>query len=642
MGVVYEAEDTQLKRAVALKFLSPDLAVQPLPRKRFTQEAETASALNHPNICTIYEVGEAGGDPYIAMEYLEGQPLEGLIPSDGLPAGDLVRYAAQIAEGIQHAHERNIIHRDLKSSNVVITREGRAKVLDFGLARHLEDAELKQVTLSQVSLTEDGLVAGTLPYLAPELLHGGAADARSDIWALGVILYQMAAGRLPFEGRTGFALTTAILRDRPAPLPPRVPVGLAALIQKCLEKEPGRRFQTASDVRAALEASAHSDLSRPAQGSARPWLKWGRWVLAAAGLCLAGILISGLLSSTGPGKSAEKPPPVVSTGARASKNSDANEYFEKGMLFLKAQFDLPRDKTMLEKALEFDPQFAEARAWYGFAFVLEIDGGYSNDTNWLYKAEKELRQALRDDDRSARAHSGLAASYFYQGRKELALDELKRALEIDPNDIDAANWLSNYYVLNADYASAKNLLRGLLQRDPLFFPARMNLGFILRLEGDVAGAINEEKKILEQDPRNVLASRELIRALIDGNDLAGARGRLENLPPGDQLNYVIRITRALLLALEGKTQEALKNMDGDCLKYGALAFLSTSEVAEFYALVGEPEKALDWLERAVRNGDERDAWFRRDPLLVKIRDLPRFRQILESIESRRKSRPESK
>ncbi|MGZ7065137.1 MAG: serine/threonine-protein kinase, partial [Candidatus Aminicenantales bacterium] len=161
MGVVYEAEDTQLRRTVALKFLSPDLAAQPLHRKRFTQEAQTASALNHPNICTIYEVGEAGGDPYIAMEYLEGRPLEGLIAPDGLPAGDLVRYATQIAEGIQHAHERNIIHRDLKSSNVVITREGRAKVLDFGLAKRLVDAELKQVTLSQVSLTEDGLVAGT-------------------------------------------------------------------------------------------------------------------------------------------------------------------------------------------------------------------------------------------------------------------------------------------------------------------------------------------------------------------------------------------------------------------------------------------------------------------------------------------------
>ena len=642
MGVVYEAEDIQLKRTVALKFLSPDLAVDEGHRKLFTREAQTASALNHPNICTIYEVGEAGEDLYIAMEYIEGRPLDRLIPTDGLPADELSRYATQIIEGIQHAHERDIIHRDLKASNVVITPEGRAKILDFGLAKRLAGSELKQMTLSQVSLTEEGFIAGTLPYLAPELLHGNSADVRSDIWALGVILYLMASGRLPFEGKTGFALTSSILRDTPAPLPPGAPAGLRAVIQKCLEKDPGKRFQTVSEVRKALEASADRRGSGPSEGTSRPWPKWRSWTLAAAGLCVAGILIMILSSKIGLKRGIETSRASLSTGARASPNPDANEYFEKGMLFLKAQFDLPRGRTMLEKALEFDPKFAEARAWYGFTFVLEIDSGYSNDTSWLYKAEQELRQALRDDPNSARAHSGLSASYFYQGRKELAFEEAKRALEIDPNEVDAINWMSNYYVSNADYASAKNLLHRLLQRDPLFFPARMTLGDILRIEGDVAGAIREQQKILEQDPRNLYASQKLARAFIDGDDLAGARRTLEHLSSGDQLCYETRLTWALLLALEGKTQDALKKMDSDCLKYGALAFWSTSLVAEFYAFVGEPEKALDWLERAVRNGDERDEWFRRDPLLVKIRELPRFRQILESIDLRRKTRMVSK
>jgi Tfp pilus assembly protein PilF len=312
------------------------------------------------------------------------------------------------------------------------------------------------------------------------------------------------------------------------------------------------------------------------------------------------------------------------------------------MLFLKAQFDLPKGRAMLEKALAFDPGFAEARAWYGFTFVLEIDSGFSNDTNWLYRAEQELRQALKDDPRSGRAHSGLAASYFYQGRKELAFEEAKRALEIDPNEVDAANWLANYHEANGDFASAKKLLHGLLERDPLFFPVRMNLGELLRVEGDIAGAIREQKKILEQDPGNIYATQKLARALIDENDLAGARRALEDLPPGDRPCYEISLTWALLLALEGKTEEALRKMDADCLKYGALAFWSTLVVAEFYAVVGQPEQALDWLERAVRNGDERDAWFRRDPLLAKIRGLPRFRQILESIESHRRSRADSK
>jgi len=243
---------------------------------------------------------------------------------------------------------------------------------------------------------------------------------------------------------------------------------------------------------------------------------------------------------------------------------------------------------------------------------------------------------------SSRAHSGLAASYFYQGRKELAFEEAKTALEIDPDDVDAANWLANYHKMNGDFAEAKRLLYGLLERDPLFFPVRMNLGDLLRVEGDLAGAVREQMKILEQDSRNIYATQKLAQALIDKNDLAGARRALEDLPPGDQQGYDVRITWALLLALEGKTEEAMKEMDDECQKYGALAIWSTSVVAEFYAIVGQPEKALDWLERAVRNGDERDAWFRRDPLLAKIRDLPRFRQILESIASRRKSRTGSK
>jgi tetratricopeptide (TPR) repeat protein/tRNA A-37 threonylcarbamoyl transferase component Bud32 len=638
MGIVYEAEDTQLKRTVALKFMSRSLAVDPTNRKRFIQEARTASALNHPNICTIYEVGEAGGDAYIAMEYVEGRPLDTLISPQGLPADEVRRTAIQIAEGIRHAHERSVIHRDLKTSNIMITPEGRAKILDFGLAKRIEGPELEQATLSRMSLTAEGSITGTFPYLAPELLHGNPADVRSDIWAFGVVLYQMVSGKFPFEGRTGFALTTSILRDPPPPLPPGVAADLRDITRKCLEKEPGKRFQTAGELRTALETM--SGLKGPGTSGAPATARrrWQRRILAAAGLCLAGILILIVAPRGGPKRGVEKGRPLVSTGARASLNPDANEYFEKGMLFLKAQFDLPNAKKMLEKSLEFDSKFAEARAWYGFTFVLEVDSGYSNDTNWLYRAEQELRQALQDDPNSARAHSGLAGVYFYQGRKELTFEEAKRALAIDPNEVDASIWLANYHMSNEDYASAKDLLRRLLQRDPLFFPARMNLGDILRMEGDIAGAEREQRKILEQDPRNVYASQNLARAMMDGNDLAGARRMLEGLSAKDQEGYFIRLTWALLLALEGKTREAMNTLDNDSQKYAALAFWTTSMVAEIYAVVGEPEKALEWLERAVRNGDERDGWFRRDPLLAKIRGLPRFGRILDSIAYQRRTR----
>ncbi|MCX6567559.1 MAG: tetratricopeptide repeat protein, partial [Candidatus Aminicenantes bacterium] len=498
------------------------------------------------------------------------------------------------------------------------------------LAKRLVSEELGEATRSQLSLTEEGMIAGTLSYLAPETLQGNPADARSDIWALGVVLYEMAAGKRPFEGRTGFELTSAILRDTPAPLPARIPAGLCAVIGKCLEKDLEKRFQTVSEVRAALSrASGPASLVRS---------RLGRWILAGAVLCVAGALIFKLAPRGGEKLETAKGHPVLSTGARPSPVSEANEYFERGMFFLMAQFNLTNAQKMLERALELDPKFAEARGWYGFTFILEIDSGYSNDSNWLYKAEQELRRALQDDPDSARAHASLAALYFYQGRKDLMPEEVKKALDLNPNEVDAKIWSYNYYATSGEYAKAKELVIQLLEGDPLFFPARMCLGEILRLEGDIDGSVREQGKILEQDPRNPYASQKLARAYIDRNDLPEARRTLEDLSPEEQQGFEIRLTWALLLALEGKTKEALEKMDEENLKYAALAPWSTSVVAEFYAVMGDAQRSLDWLEKAVRNGDERDAWFRRDPLLANIRDLPRFRQILDSIAFRRRSK----
>jgi serine/threonine protein kinase/Tfp pilus assembly protein PilF len=638
MGIVYKVEDTQLKRTAALKFLSPDSAAIPSREKRFAREAQTASALNHPNICTIYEVGEAEGNSYIAMEYVDGRPLDRMIPPGGLPPEDVLRFGCQIVEALEHAHERGVIHRDLKSANVVITPTGRVKVLDFGLAKRLITEELGEAMRSQLSLTGEGVIAGTLPYLAPETLQGHPADARSDIWALGVVLYEMAAGTRPFEGRTGFELTSSILRDTPAPVPARIPAGLRAVIRKCLEKDLEKRFQTVSEVRSALEADVFVKNPRASGPSSIIRSRRGRWILAGVALVTVGALIFKLTPRGGEKPEVAKDLPVLSTGARPSPIAEANEYFERGMLFFRAQFSLTRARKMLERALEIDPRFAEARAWLGFSFIIEIDAGYSNDSSWLYKAEQELRRALQDDPDSARSYSSLAALHYYQGRKDLIPEEAKKALSLNPNDLDAKNWLGNYYEMNGEYALFKEITNQLLSADPLLLPARLHLGEILRMEGDIDGAIRELGKILEQDPQNIFAALSQARAYIDRNDIPEARRTLENLSPDEQQNFAVRLTWALVLALEGKTKEALEKMDEECLKYGALSSYATSWVAEFYAITGDSQKSLDWLERAVRNGDERDAWFRRDPLLAKIRDLPRFQQIIDSIDFRRKSR----
>lgn len=290
---------------------------------------------------------------------------------------------------------------------------------------------------------------------------------------------------------------------------------------------------------------------------------------------------------------------------------------------------------MLEKALAVDPNFAEARAWYGFTHVLQIDSGASNDTRWLYSAEEQLRRALRDDPNLGRAHSSLAAVHLNQGRKEMARAEAQKALEINPQDVDGYIWLANCYKLDGNYPAAQALLKKLLDRDPLFFPARMNLGDLLLEQGDTAGAIRELEKILEQDPTNVYALDDIARAYMVAGDFPRARKALEGLRPADRGSYGNRLRWALLLASEGKTDAARGEMNADLLKYGEFA-IYTAAVAEFYALLNEVSTALDWLERAVRGGDERVEWFRRDPLLANIRSHPRFKQIVDSVEWRRR------
>jgi serine/threonine protein kinase len=268
MGEVYRAHDDQLKRDVAIKILNAKFSADARAKINLLREAQSASALNDPHICTIYEIGEESGHAFIVMEFIEGHPLTELIPLGGLPPALVVRYGTQISAALAHAHDHNIIHRDVKTSNVVITPTGHAKVLDFGLAKQAMDVQISEATLSAV--TESGGLAGTPAYMAPEILRGAPADARSDVWALGVVIYEMATGRLPFHGHTVYELSAATLREPPAPLPPSLPLPLRAVIQRCLEKEPGHRYQRAGEVRAILEAAQFDPNSSLATSSSTP------------------------------------------------------------------------------------------------------------------------------------------------------------------------------------------------------------------------------------------------------------------------------------------------------------------------------------------------------------------------------------
>ncbi len=258
MGAVYLAEDLKLHRRVAIKALTPEWAADPDRYRRFRWEAQVLAKLNHPNIVTIYAIEEEEGAHFLIMELVEGKTLDQLIPSVGMSSEEIFRIAIPLADALAAAHERGIIHRDLKPGNVMVTDDGRVKVLDFGLAKRQDSAVTPgaaQIKARQPE-TQVGQMMGTIPYMSPEQLHGDTIDPRTDVFALGIILYEMATGSRPFAGKTWGDLASSILRDNPpsvTTLNVYLPRHLGRIIRHCLEKEPQRRFQTALDLRNELE-----------------------------------------------------------------------------------------------------------------------------------------------------------------------------------------------------------------------------------------------------------------------------------------------------------------------------------------------------------------------------------------------------
>jgi serine/threonine protein kinase/tetratricopeptide (TPR) repeat protein len=275
MGVVYKARDSHLKRFVALKVLPPEKVTDPERKQRFVQEARSASALNHPNIVTVYDIDQSDGIDFIAMEYVEGKTLDGLIGRKGMKLNEALKYAVQIADALAKAHAAGIVHRDLKPGNVMVTADGRVKVLDFGLAKLMETAPVgpEDTTLTERQSTELGVIVGTASYMSPEQAEGKKVDARSDIFSFGSVLYEMLTGRRAFR-RDSQALTlAAVLHLEPPPLPAETPQELDRVVARCLRKDPARRFQTMADLKVILEElkeESDSGKSTAVQAPTRP------------------------------------------------------------------------------------------------------------------------------------------------------------------------------------------------------------------------------------------------------------------------------------------------------------------------------------------------------------------------------------
>ena len=594
MGEVYRARDERLKRDVALKILLA--GSQDSAEKNLLREAQSASALNDPHICVIYEVGEVGGHHFIVMELVEGKPLNSLIPSGGLRPELAVRYGTQIAAALAHAHGRGIVHRDIKTANVVITPSGQVKVLDFGLARFYSDGELADATRSNESATKASAVVGTLPYVAPEILRGEQASERSDIWSLGIVLFEMCTGNRPFRGNTGFELTSGILREPLPPLPLQLPAGLRTVIERCLEKEPGHRYQRSSEVSAALEAvqAQPGTSSRNVAASAAPpsVAKTNLWIPIAIGVtvfaaALFAANIGGLrdnvfhrASATGIHSLAVLPLENLSGDPQQQYFADGmteeltTELSQVGSLRVVSRTSAMRykgtQKSVPEIARELNVdavvEGSVEREGDRVRITAQLIQGSTDTHLWAKGYERDLRDSLRLQDEVAQA-------IVNEIQLKLTPQEQARFVRNEAIDPEAQeNYLRGLFHLNLrngpDERIAINLFQAAVQKDPSFAAAYAALAdayraLIFNSNAAPADVLPQSeaaaKRAIEIDAQLAEAHSALAANLTDYNwDWEGAEKEFEIAIRLNPNSSYVRSTYAHFLRQAGKIEESIR------------------------------------------------------------------------------------
>jgi serine/threonine-protein kinase len=564
MGVVYKAEDTKLKRLVALKFLPSSLMASEAEKTRFVHEAQAAAALNHPNICTIYEINEADGQSFIAMEFIEGQSLKDKIAAGPLKIDEALNIAMQVAEGLHAAHEKKITHRDIKPANVMITTKGQAKIMDFGLAK----------LAGRTVVTKEGMTLGTVAYMSPEQGRGEEVDRRTDIWAFGVVLYEMITGQHPFKGMYEQAVMYSIMNEEPEPmtgLRTGVPMELERIVNKCLAKNPGERYQHVDEmlvdlrvIRKTLESPSVTVKSKPAATAPAK----SKRVLPYVGVGLAALLV-GLIAALlwlrgGRGKAIDSVAVLPFANAGADPET---EYLSDGISesLIRSLSQLPRlkvisfsvvsrykgkDKTVQEIARELEVQtvLVGRLAQRGEALTISAELVNADDNRHIWGeqyhrkladllslqdeitealseklqphiSDAEKRRATKRFTRNLEAHQLYLKGRYYTAKYtkenfEKGLACFQQAVEKDPNYALAYDGLAYYYIAAFEWMlsprealpKAREAALKTLALDETLAEAHASLGaFYFYHDWDWPAAEREFKRAIQLNPNYTTA-----------------------------------------------------------------------------------------------------------------------------------------
>jgi len=500
MSVVFRAHDERLDRDVAVKVLPPGTMVETAARRRFHKEALTLSKLNHPNIATVHDFDTEDGTDFLVEELIEGLSLDAMLSSGPLSEKEIIHLGSQLAEGLAVAHEHGVIHRDLKPSNVHVTSDARLKILDFGLALMLRgDTSPTAVT---ESLSETKGFMGTLPYMSPEQLLNGKLDARTDIWATGCILYEMATGRRPFLG-SGPALTDAILHQQPpavGKLNPMISAALDAVIKKCLDKDPEKRYLCAREIGVDMRRATSAPMSA---GIALRLKRW--FVVVAAAVVLTTVVGVGMRSILRSSSSVEH-----AAGALSPAEPPPHELYLAGLKYLE-RWDKPSNLQsaigLFEKAVKVDPGFALGFSALGEAHWAKYR--LDRDARWIDEAQRDCKRAAELNTRLPAVYVTLARVHNGRGLYNLALQEIQQALKLEPLNPDALLSEAAVYASMGRPIEAESTYKKAAALRPQNWSGYYELGGFYYRQQRYADAAEAFERVLEITPDNAMTHATL-------------------------------------------------------------------------------------------------------------------------------------